>query len=143
MNSKTPAAPRVFDPFNWSSDLDVLAAHQYREQWQGSGCLQSEKRLMLAVLLDAIECFQKYALLPGPHAKRLFENAQDWIFQNNRDWPFSFINVCEAMEIDPGYLRKGLSEWKRRTIRQPAAANSRPKLKNALHKPAIMLRSLF
>jgi len=146
MPSRTPAhAAPLYDPFHWSADIDVLAIQQYREQWQGAGYLQSEKRLMFAVLLDAIECFQKYGSLPGPHARRLFENAEDWIFQNNRDWPFSFINVCEALEIDPGYLRKGLLEWRQRSIRPPAAnAGARPKLEAPPHKPATLaLRSLF
>ncbi len=143
MHAKSPAhAAPVFDPFHWSADIDVLAIQQYREQWQGSAPLQSEKRLMFAVLLDAVECFQKYAHLPGPYARRLFENAEEWIFQNDRRWPFSFVNVCEAMEIDPSYLRKGLAEWKLRSA--PARAARQPvSARRPLRKPAPLLRSLY
>ena len=150
MQSKTLAhGGPTFDPFHWSADIDVLATQQYREQWHGTGNLQSEKKLMFAVLVDAIECFQKYAVLPGPYARRLSENAEEWIFENNRDWPFSFVNVCEAMEIDPSYLRKGLSAWKRRLAPQPTTHHpshghgrlntTRPPRK----PPAMALRSFY
>jgi len=66
---------------------------------------------MFAVLLDAVECFQKYA---GREANRLFKDTDEWIFEDDHEWPFSFINICEAVDIDPKYLRKGLSHWKKR-----------------------------
>src|SRR5690242_1818388 len=144
MQSKTLASGgTTFDPFHWSADFDVLAGQQYREQWQGTGNLQSERKLMFAVLLDAIECFQKYLTLPGPYARRLFENAEEWIFDNNRDWPFSFVNVCDALEIDCSYLRKGLSEWKRRAAPQPTHHPPQRRLSTTrpLRKPPLLLRS--
>jgi len=70
---------------------------------------QPEKRLMLAVLQGAVECFQDYA-----EQDRLFKDAEEWIFEDDHEWPFSFINICEAVDIDPKYLRKGLSHWKKR-----------------------------
>ena len=146
MQSKTWAqGGPTFDPFHWSADVDVLASQQYREQWHGTGNFQSEKKLMFAVLLDAIECFQKYATLPGPYARRLFDSAEDWIFENNRDWPFSFVNVCEAMEIDPSYLRKGLLEWKRRLAPQPThhPPHRRLNMTRPLRKSPMLLRSLY
>jgi hypothetical protein len=82
---------------------------------------QSEKRLMFAVLLDAVECFQKYA---GHEVNRLFKDTENWIFQDDPDWPFSFINICEAVEMDPQWLRKGLSQWKQKTIPRPNARTS-------------------
>jgi hypothetical protein len=44
------------------SEIDILAIHQYSE-YQGTSGRQPEKSLMSAVLLDAVECFQKYLLL--------------------------------------------------------------------------------
>jgi len=45
---------------------------------------------MFAVLLDAVECFQKYA---GREANRLFKDTDEWIFEDDHEWPFSFINI--------------------------------------------------
>jgi len=86
------------------SELDILGLY-------GASPTQPEKTLMFAVLLDAVECFQKYA---GREANRLFKDTDEWIFEDDHEWPFSFINICEAVDIDPKYLRKGLSHWKKR-----------------------------
>jgi len=72
---------------------------------------QPEKRLMLAILLDAVECFQKYAPLDRRKPDRLFKATEEWIFQDDYKWPFSFLNICDAVGIDPKYLRNGLQQW--------------------------------
>jgi hypothetical protein len=71
---------------------------------------------MSAVLLDAVECFQKYLLLHDEYSNRLFKEAENWIVDNDREWLFSFINICDALAIDPHYLRQGLLRWKQNTM---------------------------
>ena len=73
----------------------------------GTGDLQPEKKLMFAILLDAVECFQEYG-----EQDPFFKDAAEWIFEDDRDWPLSFINICEAVDMDPTYLRKGLLYWR-------------------------------
>ena len=65
----------------------------------GTGDLQPEKRLMFATLLDAIEWFQVYA-----EQDRLFKETEEWIFEDDHEWPYSFINICEAVDMNPKYL---------------------------------------
>ena len=64
---------------------------------------QPEKKLMLAVLQGAVECFKDYA-----EHDRLFKEAEEWIFDDDHEWPYSFINICQAVDMNPKYLRKGL-----------------------------------
>ena len=77
----------------------------------GTGDLQPEKKLMFAILLDAVECFQEYG-----EQDPFFKDAAEWIFEDDRDWPLSFINICEAVDMDPKYLRKGLLHWRQSAI---------------------------
>jgi hypothetical protein len=42
-----------------------------------------EKRLMLAVLRDAVECFQANVLSEQPWEKKLFQEAESWILEKN------------------------------------------------------------
>ena len=93
---------------------DILASQQYYDQ--GTSGRQPEKSLMSAVLLDAVECFQKYLLLHDEYSNRLFKEAENWILDNDREWLFSFINICEALAIDPHYLRHGLLHWKQNAM---------------------------
>ena len=77
----------------------------------GTGDLQPETKLMLAVLQGAVECFKEYA-----EEDRLFKETEEWIFDDDHEWPFSFINICEAVDMDPKYLRKGLLHWRQSGI---------------------------
>lgn len=74
------------------------------------------KRLMLAILKDGVECFQKYIFAQNKQDRELFLDAETWIFEDS-DWFFSFSNICEALDFDPQYLREGLRRWKEQQLR--------------------------
>jgi hypothetical protein len=84
--------------------------------------LEPEKQLMLAVLEDAIACFQKYVYARDRQGKVLFHEAEYWIQDTNSDWTFSFANVCETLGFDPDYLRQGLAHWKAAKLESRAKA---------------------
>ena len=79
----------------------------------GTGDLQPEKKLMFAILLDAVESFKEYA-----EHNRSFKDAEEWIFEDDHEWPYSFINICQAVDMNPKYLRKGLLDWRQRGIQE-------------------------
>jgi hypothetical protein len=67
-----------------------------------------EKRLMLAVLLDAIIQLRR----PGSTGAA---EAAAWIAGDGAaDQPFSFRALCEALGLDPAYLTRGVYAWARR-----------------------------
>lgn len=43
-------------------------------------------------------------------ASRRRENARDWIFDDCGDGPFSFLSICETLEIDSQKLRARVRE---------------------------------
>ena len=64
--------------------------------------LQPERRLMLALLQDAIR-----TVLKGPYAcRRHVADAAAWFAADDPEWPFSFVNVCETLGLDPSALRR-------------------------------------
>ncbi|MGD9764070.1 MAG: hypothetical protein AB7V27_10180 [Candidatus Binatia bacterium] len=71
---------------------------------------------MLAVLEDALDCYQKYAIARDGHGQLLFEEANQWIASADRGWFFSYENICETLEINAEYLRRGLESWRRGAI---------------------------
>ena len=73
---------------------------------------QGEERLMLAMLESATEDFQKYVFANDKKGKELFRSAEEWILESNSDSFFSFDNICECLQLDPGYVRQGLMRWK-------------------------------
>ena len=74
--------------------------------------LDPEQALMLAVLRNAVEDFQEYVYARDTIQKKLFQEAEEWILQKNTDWVFSFENICESLQLEPGYIRQGLLSWK-------------------------------
>jgi hypothetical protein len=91
---------------------DTLLTEQYLDTFRRKLHLEPEKKLMLAVLEDAIACFQKYVFARDGKGKMLFQEAEDWVQEANSDWLFSFANVCETLGFNPDYLRQGLVHWK-------------------------------
>jgi hypothetical protein len=71
-----------------------------------------EEKLMVAVLENAIKCFQKYAPGHDHWEKRLFQEVEDWILKKNSEWLYSFENICETLQLNADYIRKGLRVWK-------------------------------
>jgi hypothetical protein len=78
--------------------------------------LCGEVALMRAVLEDAIDCFQKQVRKSGRRAQRLAREAEDWLFKDDQLWPFSFLNICHILGIDPDYLRRGLKQWQKTRV---------------------------
>ena len=66
--------------------------------------------LMYAMLDDALQCFTKQFVESGRHDQCLAKEAEQWLFSNDDRWPFSFINVCLVLRIDPGYVRLQLRQ---------------------------------
>jgi hypothetical protein len=95
---------------------DTLLPEQYFETFRRKAHLEPEKRLMLAVLEDAIGCFQKYLFVRDSKGRSLFREAEEWISEEGSDWLFSFENICEVLGFSPKYVRQGLLEWKARKL---------------------------
>lgn len=73
--------------------------------------LSPEKRLMFAVLIDAVRCLEMGLTGPASRQRRLAE-VDWWLFRARGDQLFSFDSVCVALEIDPDHLRRGLLRWR-------------------------------
>lgn len=91
---------------------DVLLPAQFFAAFRRMGGLDRERLLMLAVLEDAVDCFQKYSLATDPRGQQLFCEAKEWVDSGDKGWLFSFENICDTLEIDASYVRRGLARWR-------------------------------
>jgi len=91
---------------------DVLVRDRYSDACRPNLYLQPEKMLMLSVLEDAIYCFQRFYRPANARERKLFLEAEEWIWDDRLDWPYSFVNVCQILGFDADYLRNGLLRWK-------------------------------
>jgi hypothetical protein len=84
---------------------------------------EPERRLRLAVLEDAVDQLQRYANATSPRERAIRDTELDWFASDDRTLPFSFASICDALHIDPQYVRAGLREFRpdapyRRTSRR-------------------------
>jgi hypothetical protein len=107
---------------------DILVTVQYLSTYRRRFHLQPEQLLMLAVLEDAIICFQDYLTAVTPRKQSLFREAEEWIVDDNRFYLFSFNNICEGLALDPNYVRRGLFRWKEIVLRELARKQARQQL---------------
>jgi hypothetical protein len=81
--------------------------------------IQPEKRLMLAVLEGAVSDFQKYATASTGRGRRLFADADAWFRSTAADQPLDFESICQALALDPSFVRSGLRRWCSARRREP------------------------
>jgi hypothetical protein len=110
--------PRLIEP-------EILLPSQLFDRFGGRSILEGERRLMLAVLEDAVSCFQKYVSATRPRGRRLFKEAEDWFFDEESSWIFSFESVCTVLGIHPGYFRTSLRRWQERQLSQPPESRTK------------------
>jgi hypothetical protein len=106
----------VNDTFSHLLQPDTLLPSQYFAILRRKGAHEPERRLVVAVLEDAVDCFQKHIRARDDKARQLFLDAEEWIRSEDRSWPFSFENVCDLLQINPEYLRRGLIAWRDRQL---------------------------
>ena len=102
---------------------DIITPGQYYDLRRSGGPSNPLRRLMLAVLQDAIRCFQSTAADIKKSERARFADAEVWLFEENREGPFSFESVCEALELAAPYLRSGLRRWRDQRLAGQSAAN--------------------
>lgn len=83
----------------WRAALRALAANVW----------QPEKRLMLAVLEDALATLLRDPAA-GEHDRRLVAATERWVAADDADWPFSFVSVCDALDLDASRLRRWVND---------------------------------
>jgi hypothetical protein len=60
----------------------------------------------------------------GPAVAR--RNASTAIGSDETNGPFTFVTICDTLNLDPGYIREGLRRWR---ARPAGAASSRPRFR--------------
>jgi hypothetical protein len=66
-----------------------------------------ERKLLFAVLEDAIRCYIKNRDRPVRNDSDFLE-AAEWLSSDAESSPFSYIRVCDALGINPDRLRMGI-----------------------------------
>jgi hypothetical protein len=102
---------QVDDEF-WQAE--AILPLQFFSNRRGIRSIEPLQRLMVAMLVDAVRVFQTKFEACQPRVRSL--EVQRWIFSDDETGVFSFRPVCEALEISPPTIRKGLVRWKQKRL---------------------------
>ena len=110
---------RERDPFAGPFVPDTTVADEVAERCRPA--LSPTHKLMFAVLEDAIHVYRTGG---GPSrdggGPKLLEKTTAWFASEDEAWPFSFVSICDALGVDPRFLRARLAEWRLRQGAQPS-----------------------
>lgn len=84
----------------------VLADSEGHVDFGASPTLTGERRLLLAVLEDAVKTYRKHRHAKTPQGRALFEEERDWF--DGIPGKFSFTEVCAYLGFEPDYIRRGI-----------------------------------
>ncbi len=68
----------------------------------------AESVLAAAVLKLAFEDLLKHRGASDVRRRRAFREAYVWVASDERRWPFSFLNVCDMLDLSAAALRAKL-----------------------------------
>ena len=93
--------------------IHVMLPVQYLQK-AGHRRMEPQKRLMIAVLQTVIDDCQgsssrQAAGLPVPLDGKAYAEARAYLASTDRDWPFTFENLCDALGLDAGSFRRRLT----------------------------------
>jgi hypothetical protein len=103
-------APKMWSGLFLEDSLtpEVALPAQFHDLWHRSRAIAPEKALAIAVLTQAVLDLYKYRFAKRRRQQRLYMEAYRWVASDDREWPYSFVNLCDALDLSPESLREQL-----------------------------------
>ena len=93
--------PALFEP-------NTILPEQYFTRLQRGSVWSGEQRLMAAILEDAVAVSSKPGMPRTSKARHVLRETLRWLRSNDRTWTFSFLRICETLDLDPSAIRRAI-----------------------------------
>jgi len=93
--------PALFEPHT------VLPVQFFTRLQRGS-TWTGEQRLMAAILEDAVTVCCKTDEPKSSKSRSVLRDTLHWVRSNDRSWTFSFLRICDMLDLDPSAIRREL-----------------------------------
>src|ERR1700726_2271660 len=67
-----------------------------------------QKELAAGVLKQAAQDLRRFNSATSAVERELYLDAYSWVISDDSSWPFSFLNVCQLLNLAPESLRQEL-----------------------------------
>jgi hypothetical protein len=92
---KLAIAEQRFDGGELSGRVEFFSGSDIAEP------LVPERALAAGVLRQAMVDLRKFRNARGALGRELYADARSWFVSNDAEWPYSFLNVCRALDLMP------------------------------------------
>lgn len=99
---------------------EAIIPETYTENRRSLLSKQPERRLMRAVLESAVMLYRRTLIntakakkIKGQNTEKILRECEEWFSGNDNVWYYSFENICDVLELNPGNIRRGLGNWKK------------------------------
>jgi hypothetical protein len=99
---------------------DPALPAQVLHLWHNSRAIGPERALALAVLVQAVNDVHRFRDSGLAHHRAAHDEAVVWIRSEARRWPFAFLNLCDAFDLDIAEVRSALLKPRAGAARQAA-----------------------
>lgn len=123
-NQQTPGAIAL----GWMDqqlESDLVLPEQFFGGARLDASISPEKRFMLAVLEQAVRDFCREVTATDPRRRREFDEVEGWFASEETEWPCSYLNVCDTLDLDASWLRSRLWTLRDRQRARPDDPTSR------------------
>jgi len=114
----------MFFPLQWT---DILSSSQFFSDRVPAGEAANELVLQWAVFTDGVQRYSTLAADADAHLSEEFCEEEAWLLDDDREWPFSFVNLSETFGFQTASLRASLLAWKEAHRANSAAAEYKKK----------------
>jgi len=130
----SPGINSIVEAEQRTDHRDVCASHyELRPQLIRLGQLRGKRRryaqteplrrLMAALLCEAVNRFQRNLSQTSLYKGSEFVEAEFWLFEDESEALFSFSNVY-FFSLDPQHIRRRLCDWRRSQVRAPSSTEA-------------------
>jgi hypothetical protein len=120
----TTTVDNMFFPLQW---IDTLTSSQYFSDRVPAGEAANELVLQWAVFTDGLQRYSTLAADADAHLSEEFCEEEAWLLDDDREWPFSFVNLSETFGFHTASLRASLLARKEAHRANSAAAEYKKK----------------
>lgn len=100
-------------------ELDAILPAQFYAG-RGSQHWTPEQRLCHAILTDAVEVLRlRTAAVLDVKQRVLVMDTLTWLRATDYEWPFSFVNLCDALGLDVDATRAALLAGRAQRLKRP------------------------
>lgn len=85
---------------------EVILPGQFQDVWHHSTAVAPERMLAIAVLSEGLLDLVRYRFAKRRRGQRLYWEAHQWVTADDRQWPFSFVNLCDSLGLSVQAVRE-------------------------------------